>query len=605
MKYLVGDKFVDYTLTNNNQPASYVFSGPSYGVVESGNIFTVQLVQGYGLAGSATINLTDSISDGSFNPPSVNISTISPIASSIYTCHRYNQRLLICSNTGVLVDPQPKLFTGFVNVGSSMTDSTCRCISLGGFFPKNSNWWRELCRDISNDPIHPQSNLMISRYTTTKCSIAMDAAGGAGMPYNVVPGNQPIIPISIVPGIGNGSWPPGQSSAPIFWTQSQELVTPGSPQPSSYILSNSPHHDHHVMIFNRDEVKGYPTTLDEIYQFFVQDDGVNFGATNLIRYDLEAGYPPNFDANPSADAAGLPVSPLLIRYDDVLLGDIGHAMRLAPGNGYTEGCWVYPARCSNYVVGKAGNWMVTTGIVNINDTYVQTYPLRNGYGSTFLIDSTPIPFTNGITVIVSGNAASNDPGFHIYPASGAIPVGHCGYVNFGMPFGSRYRLKSSWLVANSSNYTNNVNVVLRGLNKYGGILADGAQGLYLNGVSDNRWTNAEILSFYTIPVSAFEVPQWTNWMSLTGPSTGYKGNTYTFYVQLLITGYQNFNAGIYLEYSQNGTNWSLGPNTATFTESLTGIQSLSFIPPNTGVYILKPTNIQYWLEPPPIAFTAY
>jgi hypothetical protein len=48
------------------------------------------------------------------------------------------------------------------------------------------------------------------------------------------------------------------------------------------------------------------------------------------------------DGVTSADAAGLPIFPLLVRYDEVAQGEIRHAIRLAVPA--TRAGWVYPAR---------------------------------------------------------------------------------------------------------------------------------------------------------------------------------------------------------------------------------------------------------------------
>ncbi|MEA2425977.1 MAG: hypothetical protein QOH13_2387 [Thermoleophilaceae bacterium] len=44
----------------------------------------------------------------------------------------------------------------------------------------------------------------------------------------------------------------------------------------------------------------------------------------------------------SADAAGLPMFPMLVRYDEVRAGAINHALRIAVP--HTRGGWIYPAR---------------------------------------------------------------------------------------------------------------------------------------------------------------------------------------------------------------------------------------------------------------------
>jgi hypothetical protein len=58
----------------------------------------------------------------------------------------------------------------------------------------------------------------------------------------------------------------------------------------------------------------------------------------------------------SADAAGLPIAPLLVRYDEVARGSINHALRFCVNNSDISPTFKWPARTA------AGGWNAQTGM---------------------------------------------------------------------------------------------------------------------------------------------------------------------------------------------------------------------------------------------------
>jgi hypothetical protein len=78
---------------------------------------------------------------------------------------------------------------------------------------------------------------------------------------------------------------------------------------------------------------------------------------------------------------------------------------------------------------------------------------------------------------------------------------------YGLPFGARLRLKSSYDI---SSYSPNVQVILTALKKYGLILADIGSNLYISGAPDQRWDNDELQELENIQGTDLEVVKFNN-----------------------------------------------------------------------------------------------
>jgi hypothetical protein len=142
--------------------------------------------------------------------------------------------------------------------------------------------------------------------------------GPIGIPYVDVAGTQPPVAINFT-AYGDESDPgpyPVPTDAPIE----------GGAQ------SNG---DRHVLVLDRDNC-----VLYELYRAFPQPDG-SWNADSAARYDLSS-HVLRPDGWTSADAAGLPILPGLVRYDEVALGEIRHAIRFTAPQ--TRRAYVWPAR---------------------------------------------------------------------------------------------------------------------------------------------------------------------------------------------------------------------------------------------------------------------
>jgi hypothetical protein len=94
--------------------------------------------------------------------------------------------------------------------------------------------------------------------------------------------------------------------------------------------------DRHVLVVDRSSC-----TLYELYRaFFKRSGGAHWNADSGARWDLRsAARRP--DSWTSADAAGLPIFPGLLRYDEVASGRVEHAVRITFDS--TRDAWVHPA----------------------------------------------------------------------------------------------------------------------------------------------------------------------------------------------------------------------------------------------------------------------
>ncbi|MEI8080747.1 MAG: hypothetical protein WCI74_02770 [Actinomycetes bacterium] len=125
----------------------------------------------------------------------------------------------------------------------------------------------------------------------------------------------------------------------------------------------------------------------------------------------------------SADAAGLPILPGLLTYDDVLSGTLRHAIRFTANN--TRAQYIWPAR----------------------------------------------HLASSLT-------------------SASLP-----------PMGARFRLSAAFDI---SGYSPQAQVILKGMQHYGMVLADNGSSWFFQGTSDERWQDALVSELKTIPSSAFE-----------------------------------------------------------------------------------------------------
>ncbi|MCB0120659.1 MAG: hypothetical protein KDE58_00370, partial [Caldilineaceae bacterium] len=154
------------------------------------------------------------------------------------------------------------------------------------------------------------------------------------------------------PDFGAGEWPPG-SGSPIGIPY---ITVPGNQQKVAVsfdyadesdagpypVPTNAPieggvngNGDRHVLMVDTDNC-----VLYELYAAYPQQDGT-WQAGSGAMFDLKS-HALRPDTWTSADAAGLPILPGLLRYDEVVSGEIRHAIRFTAPQ--TQRAYVWPAR---------------------------------------------------------------------------------------------------------------------------------------------------------------------------------------------------------------------------------------------------------------------
>ena len=132
---------------------------------------------------------------------------------------------------------------------------------------------------------------------------------------------------------------PGQRKLPVHFTAYGDESDPGPyPIPGGTPIEGTQRSDgdRHVLVVDRGDCKLY-----ELYRaFFVPKAKPHWDADQGTVWDLSStALRP--DGWTSADAAGLPIFPGLVRYDEVAAGHLDHAIRVTFDS--TRDAWVHPA----------------------------------------------------------------------------------------------------------------------------------------------------------------------------------------------------------------------------------------------------------------------
>ena len=262
-------------------------------------------------------------------------------------------------------------------------------------FPADNPW----NTDISAEPVDPNSATLIAACGLR--NLHPDFGSVYGIPYVLVGGNEPKRPVTFLYADESDPGPyPIPPNAPIE----------GGPNATG---------DRHVLVVDTLNWKLY-----ELFDAQPLNGGTSWRAGSGAIFDLNSNaLRPLYWT--SADAAGLPIFPGLVRYDEAVQRNaVDHAVRFTCP--VTQKGFISPAR---------------------------------HYAGTSLSANLP-------------------------------------------PMGMRVRLKASFDVAP---YTSEVQAMLRGMKKYGMILADNGSGWFVTGATDARWNDQRLDDLKRIPSSAFEV----------------------------------------------------------------------------------------------------
>jgi hypothetical protein len=182
---------------------------------------------------------------------------------------------------------------------------------LGGcpMLPKNNIW----NTPIDRMPVHPSSKTYIETEGIDR-NLHPDFSATGGIPYAVVPQTQPMVP--------------------IIFNEGKENSDPG-PYPIPPNVPIETGEDGHVLVLQQGVCKLY-----EVLAIKPNASGGWTGYSGAV-FDLRSNAL-RPDGWTSADAAGLPILPGLVRYDEILAGEIRHAIRLTVPKTRRE--YVWPAR---------------------------------------------------------------------------------------------------------------------------------------------------------------------------------------------------------------------------------------------------------------------
>ncbi|HQZ22473.1 MAG TPA: hypothetical protein PLJ62_06670 [Thermoflexales bacterium] len=190
---------------------------------------------------------------------------------------------------------------------------------IGGcqMFPNNNVWNTR----IDTLPVHPRSDEWVNSVgfaTRLHPDFGTFYLGDPiGIPYTTVVSSTPSISVTF-----------------DYWDESD----PGPyPIPQNPPIEGGPTSsgDRHVLIVNSAECKLY-----EMWSAYPQQDG-SWQAGSGAVFDLSSNAL-RPDGWTSADAAGLPVLPALVRYDEAASGAINHALRFTAAS--TQRAYLWPAR---------------------------------------------------------------------------------------------------------------------------------------------------------------------------------------------------------------------------------------------------------------------
>jgi hypothetical protein len=203
--------------------------------------------------------------------------------------------------------------------------------AVGGcqIFPADNAW----NRDVSADPVHPNSAALLSQMVPGN-ALHLDLGTSEeyyGIPFRVVPADQPLVPITYGTGGADYSDESDPGPMPIPADVHIEGGSLADPDPASG--------DRHVLVLRQGDCR-----LFELFN--AVRSGGGFQVSSSAVWDLTVNHtrPAGWT---SADAAGLPILPGLLKYDEVAADRLHHALRFTVPN--VRRAYVPPAgHCGQY-----------------------------------------------------------------------------------------------------------------------------------------------------------------------------------------------------------------------------------------------------------------
>src|SRR3569833_527453 len=213
--------------------------------------------------------------------------------------------------------------TGTGNTGSASTVSLADAENIE-IFPADNPW----NQDVSGAAVDPNSSQIIANFSSSK--LKADFGSGLwdnapiGIPYLVDACTQPTGPLTFRANANDG----------IYGSESD----PGPyPIPSSAPIEGNGQGDSHVLVVDKDN-----DILYELYNASYTNGQWQASSGAVFNLKSVALWPVGWT---SAVAAGLPIFPGLVRYEEVLKGTIDHAIRFTLQSGNVKpNSYIPPAR---------------------------------------------------------------------------------------------------------------------------------------------------------------------------------------------------------------------------------------------------------------------
>ncbi len=220
-------------------------------------------------------------------------------------------------------------------------------------FPADNSW----NQDISKAPIDPYNSQIIAQLGTShiKADFGSGLWDGApiGIPYTVVCGSQPKAAVTFRANAYDGNYGSESDKGPY-------------PIPLYAPIEGNGQGDSHVIVIDKDN-----KILYELYNASLNSGKWQASSGAIFNFNSDALRPAGWT---SADAAGLPIFPGLVRYDEILQSSIKHPIRFTLSSGNVKPGYISPARHS--VNSSGGQYSLPFGAkLRLKASFnVSTYP---------------------------------------------------------------------------------------------------------------------------------------------------------------------------------------------------------------------------------------
>jgi hypothetical protein len=211
--------------------------------------------------------------------------------------------------------------------GTGTNDDSCFATQADAeniiIFPADNSW----NEDISGQPVDSNSEQIIANFTNS--FIKADFGSGLwdnapiGIPFVVVCGSQPKTTVVFRANAYDGDY--GDESDPGPYAIPLNAPIEGNGQGDSHVIAVDKDND----------------ILYELYNASVNEGQWQASSGAIFNLKSDAFRPAGWT---SADAAGLPIFPGLVRYDEIINGKINHAVRFTLSKANVAPYYISPAR---------------------------------------------------------------------------------------------------------------------------------------------------------------------------------------------------------------------------------------------------------------------